>query len=74
MQQPTHGLVSVYIKVFRQSVMAYIGWPKFIEAGQYVEYFAIILVTLIVIFLLRVVLRKKERLKRERQQQQDLSE
>ena len=55
-------------------LLIYLGWPKFIKAGQYVEYFAIILVTLIVIFLLRVVLRKKERLKRERQQQQDLSE
>ena len=53
--------------------MAYIGWPRFMATGQYVEYFAIILVTLVVIFLLRIVLRKKERLKQERQQK-DLSE
>lgn len=66
------NLITIILLIYL-GVMAYIGWPKF-EAGQYVEYFAIILVTLIVIFLLRVVLRKKERLKRERQQQQDLSE
>lgn len=63
------NLITIILLIYL-GVMAYIGWPKFIEAGQYVEYFAIILV----IFLLRVVLRKKERLKRERQQQQDLSE
>lgn len=67
------NLITIILLIYL-GVMAYIGWPKFIEAGQYAEYFAIILVTLIVIFLLRVVLRKKERLKRERQQQQDLSE
>lgn len=67
------NLITIILLIYL-GVMAYIGWPKFIEAGQYIEYFAIILVTLIVIFLLRVVLCKKERLKRERQQQQDLSE
>lgn len=67
------NLITIILLIYL-GVMAYIGWPKFIEGRPIRRYFAIILVTLIVIFLLRVVLRKKERLKRERQQQQDLSE
>lgn len=67
------NLITVILLIYL-GVMAYIGWSKFISAGQYIEYIAIILITLIVIFLLRIVLRKKERLKMERKRQENMTE
>ena len=55
------------------AVMAYLGLPMFYE-GKYLEYFGIIIITLIIIFALRWVLRKKEAMRLDRRKRQDASD
>ena len=55
------------------AVMAYLGLPMFYE-DKYLEYFGIIIITLIIIFALRWVLRKKEAMRIDRRKRQDASD
>lgn len=44
-------------------IMAYIGWPNYIDEGRYWEYAGIIAGTLVAIFALRYVQGKKEKMR-----------
>lgn len=56
------------------AVMAGFGWTRFSEAGDYLEYFAILGVSLIVIFLMRFFLTKKKKYREENRKKREASD
>ncbi len=62
------GLLLIYL-----IAMAIYGWEKFSTEGKYLEYFGIIVVTLIIIFVLRIVLKRKNRFREETRKRKDAS-
>ena len=56
------NLITIILLIYL-GVMAYIGWPNYIDEGRYWEYAGIIAGTLVAIFALRYVQGKKEKMR-----------
>ncbi|MEG1617513.1 MAG: hypothetical protein RR202_07140 [Bacteroidales bacterium] len=55
------------------TIMAIIGWPHYAEQGKYIEYVAIILVTLGIIIGLFFLLRRRDKMRSQLRRQRDAS-
>ena len=56
------NIITIIILIYL-GIMAYIGWPNYIDEGRYWEYAGIIAGTLVAIFALRYVQGKKEKMR-----------
>lgn len=56
------NIITIILLIYL-GIMAYIGWPNYIDEGRYWEYAGIIAGTLIAIFALRYVQGKKEKMR-----------
>ena len=55
------NIITIILLIYL-GIMAYIGWPNYIDEGRYWEYAGIIAGTLVAIFALRYVQGKKEKM------------
>lgn len=56
------NIITIILLIYL-GIMAYIGWPNYIDEGRYWEYAGIIAGTLVAIFALRYVQGKKEKMR-----------
>ena len=56
------NIITIILLIYL-GIMAYIGWPNYIDEGRYWEYAGIIAGTLVAIFALRDVQGKKEKMR-----------
>ncbi len=56
------NIITIILLIYLD-IMAYIGWPNYIDEGRYWEYAGIIAGTLVAIFALRYVQGKKEKMR-----------
>ena len=56
------NIITIILLIYL-GIMAYIGWPNYINEGRYWEYAGIIAGTLVAIFALRYVQGKKEKMR-----------
>lgn len=67
-----YNLIALLLLVYL-AVMAYFGRGMLLS-DNYLEYFSIIVITLLIIFSLRWALKRREMLRNERRKKQDASE
>lgn len=67
-----YNLIALLLLVYL-AVMAYFGRGMLLS-GNYLEYFSIIVITLLIIFSLRWALKRREMIRNERRKKQDASE
>ena len=56
------NIITIILLIYL-GIMAYIGWPNYIDEGRYWEYAGIIAGTLVAIFVLLYVQGKKEKMR-----------
>ena len=56
------NIITIILLIYL-GIMAYIGWPNYIDEGRYWEYAGIIAGTLVAIFALRYVQGKKDKMR-----------
>ena len=56
------NIITIILLIYL-GIMAYIGWPNYIDEGRYWEYAGIIAGTLVAIFALRYVQGQKEKMR-----------
>ena len=62
------------ILIIYLGVMAYLGWPEFSAQGKYLEFTAVIIVTLAIITGIFFLLRRRDKMRRENQKQRQASQ
>lgn len=67
------NIITVLLLIYL-AVMASLGWTRFSEAGEYMEYFGILGASLLAIVLLRFFLIKKKKFREESRKKREASD